>query len=282
MERLKRLKVVRLVLALNRRYGEDGGGQLAAALAYYAFLSVFPLLLLALAVVGFVLAGDAKAQAEWAARLSESVPGLGPLIADNIDSLIDQRSAAGAIGLVGLLWSGTGLTNAAGFAMSRVFRKPEVQGLVRKRLWSISATVGLGFAAAAGVVFSAAVGNRQAAGAIGLGLSIIAIVVSFALDVGLFAVSYRVLTAGWGPPFRRLWAGSLLAGAGWSFLKIAGVWYATHTVARASEVYGTFGSVVGVLAVLYLAARLFLYGAELNAVLIEGVDNDGVRVPGDS
>jgi inner membrane protein YhjD len=279
VDRLKRLKLVRLVLAVNRRYGEDGGGLLAAALAYYSFLAVFPLILLALAIVGFVLAGDAKAQAEWAARLSESVPGLGSLIADNIDSLIEQRSGAGMIGLVGLLWSGTGLTNAAGFAMSRVFRQPEVQGLVRKRVWSISATVGLGLAAAAGVALSAAIANRHAAGAIGVGLSVVAIVVSFVLDVGLFAVSYRVLTAGWRPPFRRLWAGSLVAGAGWSFLKIGGVWYATHTVARASEVYGTFGSVVGVLAVLYLASRLFLYGAELNAVLIDGIDDE---VPSDS
>lgn len=274
MKRLKRFKVVRLVLAVNSRYGDDGGGLLAAALAYYGFLSVFPLILLALAVVGFVLAGDPKAQADWASRLSESVPGLGSLVADNIDALVDQRSGAGAIGLVGLLLSGTGLTNAAGFAMSKVFRRPEVQGLVRKRVWSISATVGLGLVAAAGVVFSAAVGNKGATGAIGVGLSIIAIVASFALDVGLFAASYRVLTAGSGPPFRDLWAGSLLGGAGWSFLKIAGAWYATHTVARASEVYGTFGSVVGVLAVLYLAARLFLYGAELNAELKNGVPGD--------
>ncbi|HYZ93594.1 MAG TPA: YihY/virulence factor BrkB family protein [Actinomycetota bacterium] len=271
--RLERVEPFRTGLAVNSRYGADGGGQLAASLAYYAFLSLFPLILLALAVVGFILANDPEAQADWAARLSESIPGFGPLIAENIDALIDKRSGAGAIGAIGLLWSGTGLTNAGAFTMSRVFRAKEVEGILRKRLWSIAVTIGLGLAAAAGVVFSGVVGNRRATGGLGIGLSLIAFAVSFVLDVGLFAVSYRVLSAGRGPPFRRLWPGALLAGGGWSILKIGGAWYATHTVARASEVYGTFGSVVGVLAVLYIAAQLFLYGAELNAVRC-GIDEE--------
>jgi YihY family inner membrane protein len=270
IERLKKLGAIRTVLEVNSRYGADGGGQLAASLAYYGFLSLFPLILLALSAVGYILAGDQSAQAEWAERLSGSIPGFGPLLTHNIDTVIESRSGAGIIGAIGLLWSGTGLTNAAAFAMSRVFRQPEVQGFVRKRVWSLTATLGLGLAAAVSVVFSTAIGNRRATGALGVGLTVVAVVVSFVLDTALFAISYRVLTAGWGPPFRDLWPGAVLAGAGWSILKIAGAWYATHTVARASEVYGTFGSVVGVLAVLYFAGQLFLYGAELNALRRDG------------
>jgi YihY family inner membrane protein len=273
MDRLKRIKAVRLVLDVNTRYGQDGGGYLAASLTYYGFLSVFPLLLLALAGVGFVLAGDAQAQREWAGRLSESIPGLGPLIGDNIQALVDRRAGAGIIGVVGLLWSGMGLTNAAGYSLSRVFRRPEVQGFVQKKVWSIAATVGLGVLALAGVAISGTAAGLQAKGAVGLGLGAVALLVSLGLDVILFGVSYRVLTAGWGPPFRRLWPGAIVAGAGWTLLKTAGAWYAARTVANASEVYGTFGSVVGILAMLYLAARLFLYGAELNAVLGEDPDD---------
>jgi hypothetical protein len=98
-------------------------------------------------------------------------------------------------------------------------------------------------------------------------LGVAAVLVAYALDVALFMVSYRVLTAGWGPPFSKLWPGSLFAAAGWTILKVAGAWYASRTVAHASQVYGTFGTVVGALTVLYLASRLFLYGAELNVVL---------------
>jgi inner membrane protein YhjD len=266
---LKRSRLVRTALAVNRRYGEDGGSILAASITYYAFLSLFPLILLALAGIGFVLAGDRSAQAEWSSRLSGSVPGLGPLIADNIDTLVESRGGAGVIGVAGLLWSGTGLTNAAGYALSRVFRRPEKKGFLTKTLWSISSTLGLGLVALAGVVVSGAVGGLRGTGAVAAGLVAAAFVVSFVLDVCLFAVSYRVLIEGSGVPLRQLWPGALLGGAGWTVLKVAGSWYAARTVANASEVYGTFGSVVGILALLYLAARLFLYGAELNALLME-------------
>jgi membrane protein len=270
MERFRKLPVIGTALAVNDRYSKDGGGYLAAALTYYGFLSVFPLILLGLAGIGFVLASDVQAQQEWATRLSESIPGIGPLIGENIQALIEQRGGAGIIGVVGLLWSGTALTNAAGYSLSRVFRRPEVQGFVQKKVWSVATTLGLGLLALTGVAISAAVGGLTARGAVGLGLAFAALAVSLALDVALFLVSYRVLTAGWGPPFAKLWPGALVAGGGWTALKTVGAWYASRSVTGASEVYGTFGAVVGILAVLYLAARLFLYGAEVNAMRLDG------------
>lgn len=276
MDRLKRIPIVRFVLALNTRYGEDGGGHLAASLTYYAFLSLFPLILLALAAIGFVLVDDPRAQAEWGQRISDAIPGLGPLISENLQSLVESRRGAGIIGVVGLVVSGTGLTNAAGYALSRVYRHPEVQGFVQRRVWSLASTAGLGLVALAGIAVSSFVGGLQGTGAIGLGLTVAAALVSFALDAALFAIAYRVLTVGWGPPFSRLWPGALVAGGGWTALKIFGTWYATRTVANASEVYGTFGSIVGALALVYLAARLFLYGAELNVLLFDDqTEEDG-------
>jgi inner membrane protein YhjD len=273
VDRLTRFKAVRVLLAVNDRYGKDGGNYLAASLTYHAFLSIFPLILVALAAIGLVLANDAAARAQWAGRLSGSVPGIGPLVSSNIEAIVRQRNGAGVLGLLGLVWSGTGLTNAAGYALSRVIRRPEPSGMVRKRLWSLSATAGLGLLALATVAVSGFAGGLRGTGVMGAGLTAAALLVSFVLDAGLFAVSYRVLTPGPGPGFRRLLPGASGAAAGWTALKVAGAWYAARTVGRASEVYGTFGTVIGVLALLYLAARLFLYGAELNAVLAEGSEN---------
>lgn len=98
----------------------------AAGITYYAFLSLFPLLLVGLSVVGFILAGDARAQAEWAARLAGSVPGLGPLIGENLDALVSARAATGIAGLAGLLWSGAGIVRASGSALSRVLDRKSV------------------------------------------------------------------------------------------------------------------------------------------------------------
>jgi YihY family inner membrane protein len=270
VDRLKRIKAIRLALAVNTRYGEDGGGYLAASLTYYGFLSLFPLLLLAMAAVGFILVGDPGAQQRWAERLAESIPGFGSAIGDNIRSLVDQRRGAGVIGIAGLLWSSTGLTNAAGYSLSRIFRQSEVQGFVQKRLWSIAVTLGLGLVALTGAALSGVVGGITATGAARSGLAALTLAISVVVDVTLFLASYRVLTTK-GVALRRLWPGALLAGVGWTVLKVGGTFYASRTVAHASEVYGTFGSVVGVLALLYFAARLFIYGAELNAVLIDDV-----------
>ena len=266
-ERIKANRFVARALEVNTRYGEDGGGYLAAAMTYYGFLALFPLILLGLSVVGFTLAHDAEAQAEWAARLAGSVPGLGPLIGENISAVVENRASTGVIGLVGLLWSGTALTNAGGYALSRVYRRQEVQGLVKQKVWAISSTVGLGAVALVGVGVAGVVGGNNADSWVGVVVAVAAIGVAYVLDVALFVVSYRVLTAGWGPPFRKLWQGAVFAAAGWTALKVAGAWVAARTVTNASGVYGTFGTVIGALTLLYLASRLFLYGAELNVVL---------------
>jgi YihY family inner membrane protein len=270
LDTVKSNRVVARVLEVNSRYGADGGGYLSAAMTYYGFLSLFPLILVALSVIGFVLAHNAAAQADWAAKIAGSVPGLGSLIGKNISSVVAKRAGAGAIGVIGLLWSGTALVNASGYALSRIFRRPEVQGLVKQKVWSVSSTIGLGLVALIGVAIGGAVGGVHAHSWAGVLLAIAAVIVTYALDCVLFLASYRVLTAGGGPPLRNLWPGALLAAAGWTALKVAGTWYAARTVANASQVYGTFGTVVGALALLYLASRLFLYGAELNVVLAEG------------
>lgn len=269
MDRLRRIKGIGFALEVNTRYGDDGGNQLAAAMTYFGFLSLFPLILLVLSAAGFLLANDPDAQAEVASRAAGAVPGIGPLIGENIDALVNSRSGAGIAGLVGLVLSGTGLTNSAGYALGRIYRRPLAEGLVGQRLWALGSTGALGLLALAGVAASGIVGGTGATGALGAGLAVAAFLVSAALDVVLFLFAYRLLAAGSGPAFSLLWPGAVLAGAGWTALKVAGTWYATRTVANASEVYGTFGSVIGILAILYLASRLFLYGAELNALLVE-------------
>ena len=270
LERVKRNRIVARALQVNSRYGADGGGYLSASLAYYGFLSLFPLILVALSGIGFILAHDPRAQAEWASRLAASVPGIGALIGKNIAAVVDKRAGAGILGVVGLLWSGTALTNAGGYSLSRVYRRPEAQGMIKQKVWSVSSTIGLGLVALAGIGVAGTVAGVHARSWVGPVVGVATVVVAYALDVLLFLVSYRVLTAGWGPSFSKLWPGSLLAAAGWTVLKVAGAWYASRTVAHASQVYGTFGTVVGALAILYLAARLFLYGAELNVVLMGG------------
>ena len=260
---------VQVALGVQKRYGKDSAGNLAAVVTYYGFLSLFPLILLGLAVTGFVLAGDPATQSEWGQKLADAVPGLGPLIGRNIESVVEARGPASLVGAALLLWAGIGIVEAAGWSVSRVFRVPEYQGFLKKKAWSIATLVSLG------VLWLLSTSVAGYAANVDLGRSLDLIVqpvgglVAFALDFALFMVAYRLLVQGRGPTFRQLWPGALLAAAGWFLLKLLGSWYATRTVATSSAIYGTFGAVIGVLVLLYLAARVFMYGAELNAVLIE-------------
>ena len=92
------------------------------------------------------------------------------------------------------------------------------------------------------------------------------VVVSRALDLLLFVAASKGLHRGPSTPIRRIWRGALLPAVGWTTLKFAGSWYAARTVKGSTAVFGAFASVVGILVILFLISRLFLLGAEINAV----------------
>ena len=269
LQRVKRMRGVRLLLAVNERYGRDSGGYMAATITYYGFLSMLAVTALALSVVGFVLAGDPGAQERLLAQVTGAIPGIGEFLQGQIHAVVKARFISLAIGLVGLLFTGTGAVNAAGWALGRIFGVAEMKGFVKTKLWSIRSLLLLGVIV---VVSGGIVGTVQGLHATGwasVGLWALGLIVSFAFDVGLFMVAYRILLQRRGPAWRQVLPGSILAAVGWTVLKLAGTWYVTRVVSGATAVYGTFGTVVGVLAIIALASKVFLYGAELNAVLIE-------------
>jgi inner membrane protein YhjD len=268
LEQVKGSRVVRTARRLSERYGEDSGGYLAAAIAYYGFLSLFPLLLLALSVVGFVLADRPGLRDDVAAQISRSVPGLDALIGRNIGAVVKTRAGAGLIGLAGLLWTGTGAAGAARNAVRRVFRQPLPRGLVEDKVWLVVKTIGLGLLALAATGLAGAVAGIEGGGPAGIALLVAVPLGTLALDTLLFLASYWTLTKG-RPHWRSILPGAVFAAVGWTILKLVGAWYATRTLENSSAVYGTFAATVAILVLLYLGARLFVYGAELNAVLIE-------------
>jgi membrane protein len=274
-------QVARTAKAVTDRYARDSGGYMSAAIAYYGFLSLFPLLLLGLSVAGFVLAGRPDLQARAAAEIARAVPGLEGLVGGRLEALIRARAGAGMIGLVSLLWTGTGVAGAARNSLRRIFRQPLPEGIWEDKARLVMKTVGLGILALVATALAAATGGLEAGGPVGVALLILVPLIAFALDFALFLISYRTLMRG-RARWDRLVPGALFAAAGWTLLKLLGTWYVTRVVGNASAVYGTFATTVGVLVLLYLAARLFLYGAELNAVLWEQRTEGGDLVGIDS
>ena len=90
--------------------------------------------------------------------------------------------------------------------------------------------------------------------------------ISLILNVGVFWLSFRIATA-WQVPWRELRTGAAIAAVCWQVLQVVGGYVVSHQLHRASELYGTFGIVLGLLAWLFLQAEVTLYAAEADVVL---------------
>jgi len=267
--RLSDHRLLQLIVDTYKRYEDDSGGYLAAAITYYAFLSVYPLLLVHLFVLGWLFAGDTVSQAAWEARLFAFVPGIQALLAHNLKALIHARGTIGVIGFAGLIWTGLGMAHAASWSLARIFRVSARAGFFRRTATSFFSLAILSMLVLITIGLSGIIGGTTFLGMKGVVLRIIGIIVTLALDSLIFLMAYWNLAPTKELRLNHLWKGAILGGSGWTVLRIGSVWYFAIVVNRWSLVHGTFAAALAVLVVLYFGSCLFLYGAELNAVLQE-------------
>jgi membrane protein len=260
------------VLRVTDRFGAVGGGPLSASIALSAFLSLFPLLLVAIAVVGWLSSGDSH----FAARIVHDL-GLHGRSAETVTEAITtaegSRRAASLIGVVGLLWSGLGVVGSLQAAINAVWQE-RGRGL-QDRLLALRWLVG------AGLLFLAS----SALGPVGALLPgwvrPLLVVAGLALSTLLFVWTYAGLGdvhVGW----RAHVPGALLVAVGFEVLKAVGSVYVPHAVASSSALYGSLGVVFAVLAWLLLYGRLLVYGAVVNVLRWEsreGTDVLTIEVP---
>jgi membrane protein len=186
-----------------------------------------------------------------------------------VTSIVGGRAGTGIIGLVGLAWTGIGVVEASRFAMARVFHRGERLPFLKRKAAALGTLVTLGPLSLAGAALTGVVAGLDLDGPVGLILRLVGWLVIGALAVGLFAVSYRVLVPKPGPPWRDVVPGAVLAAVGWVALQLVGAVYVSQVVTRASAVYGSLAAIIGLLILLHLGARVFLYGAVLNAELVD-------------
>ncbi len=248
-------------IAVVKHFGEDGAGRLAATIAYYGFFSLFPLLLVLVTIGGLLL----RDQPDLQERLLDSALAQFPIVGSHIRQNVGTISGSGVALVVGLataLWAGLGALRAAQFAMDAVwdvpvFRRPPIHRAIVRSLLML-ATLGLFLFATATLT---SILGGAVFGAVGTG----AIAGSLVLNVALFSVMYRVLTVA-DIRWRDVIPGALLAGTGWAILLILGGRIVGSRVGSASDVYGFFAIVIGLLAWLHIGAQLTLFGAEVNVV----------------
>lgn len=253
------------------RHKEVLGGQLAAAISYYGFLSFFPLLALAFAVVGYVSGAFPDAQDAVTRAVEDGFPSLigsGPGHI-NIDDVIAAKAGAGVIGLVGLFYAGLGWLDALRAALRRVFGTSDLPlGIVKKKAVDVAVLVGLGLAILVSLAVStlATAVTSQVLGAVSVDDSVVAVALLKVLSVALALLADTVLFAillsrlsGAHQPWRQVRQAAFLGAFGFELLKLVGAFLIVRTTEN--PVYATFGVIVGLLIWINLVSQLLMFVA---------------------
>lgn len=251
------------LFAVAKKFGDDEAGSLAALIAYYGFFSLFPLMLVFVSVLGIVLADNAELQQRIIDSALAQFPIVGPTIVNEVTAITGNVVAL-AVGLASALWAGLGVVQAGQRAMNRVWNVPKKDWptFVASRLRSLVMLGVLGAVTLASTLLSGLATTLERGG----GLDRIGqLALSFLLNIVLFLLVFRVLTR-LDLRWRDVLPGGIVAAVLWTVLQGLGGLYVSHTIAGASNVYGTFALVIGLLVWIALGAQLTLYCAEINVV----------------
>lgn len=262
-ERLARLRarwhVVDAVMTVNERVGIVGGGPLSAALALAAFVSLFPLILVGIAVVGFVANNDVNLAAETVDRLGLTGQAAETVL-DAFQTAQETRRAATVVGFATLLWSGLGVVSTAETVINAAWQA-KGRGLVGK----LNA---LAWVAGAGTLLLGSIALTSLANVLPGPAVVPTVAFGLVLDTLLFLWTFLWLanvSVGW----RDHLAGAVVGAVGLGVLKLVGAVYVPRLVSSASALYGSIGVVFAVLAWFVLAAKLLMYASAYNVVRYE-------------
>ncbi len=251
-----------LPLGIVKKFGEDEGGSMVSLIAYRAFFSLFPLLLLLTTILGFVLAGNEDLRREVVNGTLSQFPIIGSQLRGGE---LTGSGVALAVGIVGSVLAGIGVVLETESTFNRCWGVPKSaeRGFVGSRLRAIALLVVLGGLA----VVSTVLGGLAAGGAdlFGAGGEVAGLLIATVLNLFVFGAVFRLLTTDT-VETRALIPGVVVATVGWEILQVAGGWYISHEVKNASAVYGTFALVIGLLAWIHLGAMFVVLGAETNVV----------------
>lgn len=246
--------------AVLRKYLDDEGARLAALLTYYGFLSLFPLLLVVVVVVTEVLASRPALQEQLIDQL------VGPRLEPDIQQTLEQLPPSGiplVIGIIGLLSAGMGGVLAAYRALNQIWAVPRrdrvsVGGRYARALMMLVILL-FGAITAAGSGVLASIADRPAVERIA-GVS-----GSFAVILLVLVLAHKVLTSA-PRPFHEIWLSCVLGAVVVLGLLSWGAAVLPALITRSGPVYGSFATVVGVFALLYLTSQAVVLSAEVSPV----------------
>jgi membrane protein len=254
----RRWRWIAFPYAVMKKFSDDQVGHLAALMAYYAFLSVFPMLLLFVTVLGYLLQGNPELQERLVHSALVEFPVIGTQL--ELDGLTGHWWVI-VLSLAVSLWGAKGVATATQDAFNTIWNVPFAQrpGYPASLLRSFSLLFLMAFTVLL-TGFLAGYGSGY-----GLLVGAAALLVSWLASIGLFIAAFRVAIAG------QVATGELLRGAIasallWQALLVVGKLLVQHQIRHAQSLYGVFGVVLGLVAWLHLQAQVTLFAAEWDVV----------------
>ncbi|MCO7125807.1 YihY/virulence factor BrkB family protein [Sporolactobacillus shoreicorticis] len=257
---------------LGRRFIADHTADLAATLAYYFLLSLFPLFIFLFAIIPYLGLNQDQLFSLFGAYLPKEVLSL---IHQNLDSVFTKRGGLLSVGVIATLWPASSAVNALMRTLNRAYRVEETRSFFLIRLLAMCFTVAMIFAIAMTLavnVISAGLA-RTLFSHIGLShtfadmWSVISTLVTFCVIIIIFAFLYRL-----GPNMKlkmdQVLIGAVIAGVSWQVVSYGFSFYVRYFGNYAST-YGTLGGIIVLMLWFYLTAITIIIGGQINAVIHE-------------
>jgi membrane protein len=261
----RRRRALGLPLAVVYKFFDDQGNYLAATITYYAFVAIFPLMLISSSVLGFVVQGDEALKEQ----LLDSALGRFPIVGDQLGRPEGLQGSATAVvvGAVTALYGILGLGQASQNAVNAAWAIPRNSRLnpVVSRLRSAVAFVLGGMALIALGVLSSLLGYLDVLGSGGWAKALNMLVTVALTGLVLSVMMWLALPER--PRWRSVLPGGLSVAVMWRLLQNLGGIYVENVVARVSEMNAVFALVLGLVGLLYVAAVMAMLGIEINVVL---------------
>ncbi len=277
---------ISLLVRTVKEASHDHGKDLAAAIAFWAFFSIFPLLIGIFSLAGYFLK-SAELQARIFEMVTEMFPGSADLVRNNLDAVVQYRGTMSFVGIGGLFWTASkgfgaitrAVNQALGAKRTHNFIVLKLRNFLMAVAVSILAISSVGVTLAFEIVLESRFLERFEIEGLQMSrlkswtLSSLLIFLTFAL---IYKLAPYVRTR-----WRQVVPGAILAAILFELLKASFVFY-LDKVAHFEAVYGSLSSIIVLLLWLYLSAVILILGAEYNIVRVRAIAEPTNLDPGDT
>jgi membrane protein len=235
-------------------FGNDDATTMAAGVAYYVFLSIFPLILGAISILGYFLPST-EIQDQLFNFFRENIPGAVNVLQANIERVMSLRGTLGILGIIGLLWAGSGALAAIGHAINVAWDIPREMQFYWKKMRDIGLTIGLGLLFIISLGFGVVFNIAQVRNIPVIGLTIVQIglrIIAFLLALTIFLILFKIIP-NTRTYWRHIWFGALVTAVLFEIGRSLTFLYLT-SFSNYQLVYGSIASVIVLLIWIYYSA----------------------------